>query len=135
MKNLITSIACVILLMAFVVQFAHNQSLYHQIAGISHLVQTFEEQIQTDGVIDKKNQKWLCKQISMILACEEEMVTVKDIGNGAEYGERIQYEVEFPIANLLAVPEFWGIETGDNHDIYTISGDVISKAEKHGESR
>lgn len=51
MKNLITAAACLLLLLAFLVQIIENQKIYIKITNLDEEVNNFKEVIKQDGCI------------------------------------------------------------------------------------
>lgn len=116
MKNLITSVACVLLLMAFTVQFAHNQSMYFKFVEVQNAVEEYEENIFGKHHSHKAEEENLKEQLSYILDCAKKKIHVND--------NSIKIEVD----DIIALPDFWGIENEVNQMEYTIP--LNSKREK-----
>ena len=54
MKNLITSIACVMVLLAMLAEFAHGQALYSRIMAADQAVNSFRDVARAEGCISGK---------------------------------------------------------------------------------
>ena len=114
MKNMITAIACVLLLMAFLVQFVQNQVLFQKLVLANAAVE------QWDGVSEG-----LEREISEIMSCSEGAVAIRQ--------EDDEIEVRFPITSVLASPEFWGIDEAENTVSYVIRREKLPGKENRDE--
>ena len=123
MKNLITGIACTVLLMAFVAQFAHNQVLFQQLLMVNYAVDAFQERVMTGAGVDKESVIWLKKEVGEIMECGADCVDVTIDGR--------QYEIRFPVTKVLASPSFWGIGAEENTAEYVILREI---SEREGET-
>ena len=101
MKHLITSIACMVLLLALLMQFVQNQVLYQNL-------------VMVNSVVDEttSDQSALKAEISQIMGCDADAVMVREDGDFVE--------VKFPITHVLASPSFWGVESEENVIQHTI---------------
>ena len=77
MKNLLTSVACIMILLAFVLQFTQNQVLHNRLTAIDQAGNNFKEIIKQEGCITAENEKQLKKEICRILDCPEEDIRIK----------------------------------------------------------
>ena len=101
MKHLITSIACVMLLMTFLMQFAQNQVLFQKLMMVHATVDAYAQE-----------EERLKQEISRIMDCDGAAVSVME--------EEDYMEVMFPIEKVLASPDFWGVDEADNRADYVI---------------
>ena len=122
MKNLITGIACTVLLMAFVVQFAHNQVLFQQLMMVNYAVDAFQERLMAGVEGERESVIWLKKEVGEIMKCGTDHVDVTADGQ--------QFELRFPVAKLLVSPSFWGIRAEENTAEYVILREI---SEREGE--
>ena len=127
MKNLITSIACVMLLLAFVLQLTGNQILYSKITAADQSVNLFREIIRKEGHISIASEARLKRELSEIFCCQTEEVTVSGDRSPVARGNLIHYEVQAPCENVVAVPLFWGISTDENRFTYRIDRYAVSE--------
>ena len=102
MKNLITTVASVILLMAFVVQFVQNQILYFKLIEVEGIIHSYEV-VTVDEDLNEENITLLKEKIATLLNCPVEKIVVEDEC------------ICFPIKNIVALPEFWGIDSEENY--------------------
>ena len=120
MKNLLTSAACIMILLAFVLQFTQNQLLHNRLTAVDQAVNNFKEVVKQEGCITEENEKELRREIGRILDCPADTV---EIGGGRERvfrGGLIEYSVEVPIDEIVSVPFFWGISEEENQINYRI---------------
>lgn len=110
MKNLITSTACVMILLALVLQFAQNQILHNRLMAADFAVNTFKEAVKQEGCISGENEKWLQERISSILECSSRQVEVSGGRTPVMRGELIEYRIQAPVTEVVAVPGFWGLK-------------------------
>lgn len=120
MKNLITSMACIMILLVFVLQFAQNQVIHNRISAVDQAVNSFKEVVKQEGCISSENERVLKKEITEILECKSEEIQVEGERKAVFRGELIHYRVEVPLTSVIAVPEFWGIDEEDNQFDYEI---------------
>lgn len=121
MKNLLTSMACLMLLLAFVLQFTQNQLLFSRITAVDQAVNNFKEIVKQEGGVTEENEKELKKTLGEILECREEQIKVDGSRQRVFRGQLIRYQVEVPISGIIAVPLFWGIGEEENRLSYRIS--------------
>ena len=76
MKNLITVIASMLILLAFVTQFFANQVTHNNMARIEREICTFTDTAKQDGCISENNILNLKIGIADILNCREEEILV-----------------------------------------------------------
>lgn len=130
MKNLVTSMACLIILMVFVAQFTQNQVLHHHVTAIDQEVNQFREVIKQEGCITQENEGWLKGRISRILQCSEKEVEIAGDRTPLALGTPVHYAVTVSIGELVAVPDFWGIREEENTMNYQIDRYTVSECVK-----
>lgn len=109
MKDLITTIGALMLLMMFVIQFANNQAIATRILAADHYADMYEGgSIETmEECIDK---------IASCFGCKRDDVYMNE--NEAEY------IIKAPIKNVIACAGFLGIDQSQNEAQYTYIGEV-----------
>lgn len=120
MKNLITSMACIMILLVFVLQFAQNQIMHNRISAVDQTVNSFKEVVKQEGCISKENEIMLKKELADILDCGDDAIQVEGGRNPVFRGKLIRYRVLVPVENIISVPLFWGISEEDNRFDYEI---------------
>lgn len=126
MKNLITSMACLMLLLVFVLQFTQNQVLHNRITAVDQEINRFKEVAKQEGCITMENEKDLKERVSHIVQCEETEVEVSGDRVPLFRGTPIHYIITVPVEDLISAPGFWGISEKDTkldyvNDRYTTS--------------
>lgn len=97
MKHLITLTACLLVLMALLSQFVHNQNLLMQLEQGSRIVDIFCE---NEDIGELKS------SLASVMDCPKEELSIEKEGNS--------YVISAPVKAILAVPSFWGIESEAN---------------------
>lgn len=126
MKNLITSMACLMLLLVFVLQFTQNQILYNRITAVDQEINCFKEVAKQEGCISIKNEQNLKEKLCRIVKCKETDVNISGDRVPLFRGTSIHYIVRIPIEGIITAWRFWGIEEKDTKmdyvtDRYTTS--------------
>ncbi|MBR5517028.1 MAG: hypothetical protein IKU53_03555 [Firmicutes bacterium] len=108
MKDLITTIGSVTILMVFVLQFCFNQVTMTRILVGDKILENYEEQYKIEGV----ESDWdFCKtQLIKCFDVEEKDIKVEEAQN--------QKIVKIPIKNVIACGDFLGINSTENQAIY-----------------
>ncbi|MDD4377201.1 MAG: hypothetical protein PHH48_03515 [Eubacteriales bacterium] len=127
MKNLITSIGCVMLLLIFVFQFTANQITHNQISSIDKYVNSFKEVVKQEGCITSKNSDLLKEKISSAIGCGQDEIMVCGSDNRLGRGKLIWYEIKVPIKNLIPAAKFLGLSKEDTEGVYKIRNMTTSE--------
>lgn len=114
MKNLITSAACIMILLAFVLQFTQNQVIHNRITAVDQAVNNFKEVVKQQGCITEDNEEALKKEIAKILDCSLEEIEVTGDHRAVFRGGIIAYSVSVPIKHIVSQPGFWGLKDDEN---------------------
>ncbi|MBR3785200.1 MAG: hypothetical protein IKJ77_02195 [Firmicutes bacterium] len=101
MKHLITMTACLLVLMALLSQFVHNQKLLLQLESGSHMVEQFCEHRDVER---------LKSGLGHIMGCETDEISVEE--------QQGVFVVTSPVKRILAAPAFWGIDPKENSGRY-----------------
>lgn len=109
MKDLITSVGSVMILMIFVLQFAVNQNVAVKFAISDLILESYEESFVVDKA--ENTAENIKSDISSVLNCPKEEVIVKQEENGV-------YIVSAPVKDIIACGELLGIKGEDNKTIY-----------------
>lgn len=114
MKNLITATACTMLLLAFLVEFVHSQMVFQQIMEVEYRLKLFEENLDHGTQLSNEDVIAMQRAVSDIMGCGENEVQIDGFQNG------MQYQISFPIANVFAMADFWGLDPDENRKFYVI---------------
>lgn len=114
MKDLITTIAAISIMMIFILQFSVNQALISRIAASDRAVNDYKLTLQDKGDKADKAGDDLAENISRILGCEKSEVKVIE--------KEESYEVRAPIKNVIACGSLLGISQDENRCDYVVKG-------------
>ncbi|MBQ9960328.1 MAG: hypothetical protein IJP00_00305 [Firmicutes bacterium] len=109
MKDLITTIAAVVLLMIFVMQFANNQMIFSRITAADKAIDNFQCIAGDNWRQDSKKEE-LKLLISECLDCDASLVEIE------EDGEKMS--ISAPVKNVVACNEILGIDDDKSVFIY-----------------
>jgi hypothetical protein len=115
MKDLITTIASISILMVFVLQFATNQVLASKILAVDSAVDSYKVSIKDND--NEEARQLLIDRISAILNCSKEEVSLRNLDG--------RYEVTAPIRKVIACGNFLGISDEENKAKYSRYGEVL----------
>ena len=130
MKDLITSIASLMLLMVFVMQFANNQAIYTEIVGVASSVREFRDAAEEEGEITYEDVSELKQSAALRLGCSPD-----EIGFSSEKTEagNAEYDLAVPLKGIVASAKLLGISDSENEAEYHFRGVVIGKDEEEEE--
>ncbi|MEG0157137.1 MAG: hypothetical protein RR661_05760 [Anaerovoracaceae bacterium] len=117
MKNLITTVACLIILLVIMLQFSVNQATNAHLTAADKAVAGFNQEIRIEGGISEEKQSALQEKMAKILGCKAEEVKLTGKGEGAlvpgpgevPRGEFIYYTLSIPLKDVIAAAEFWNL--------------------------
>lgn len=129
MKDLITTIGSIIILMMFLLQFAANQTTYTRIMGAEHEIKEFRLLSQETGSINNEDINSLKSNLSKILHCLPSEISVKVTGYGAdgenEESRPADYSVTMPIYGVIGPAGMMGLSEDENVKQYTTGGIIV----------
>ena len=130
MKDLITSIASLMLLMVFVMQFANNQAIYTEIVGVASSVREFRDAAEEEGKITYEDVSELKQSAALRLGCSPD-----EIGFSSKETEagNAEYDLAVPLKGIVASAKLLGISDSENEAEYHFRGVVIGKDEEEEE--
>ncbi|MDD5922233.1 MAG: hypothetical protein PUC44_03510 [Eubacteriales bacterium] len=127
MKNLITSFACLILLLAVLLQFVQFQVLFLHILRCEDAADSLFEEVRKEGCVTESAERAFRKQVQKELSCDEKEITVQGASQREEEGALIPVRVSFPLKNLVLAPAFWGIREEKNQENFVIRRCIVSE--------
>lgn len=127
MKNLITATACLMVLLAFTVQFTHSQNLHMKLTAADQTVAVFGGTVRQEGCITQTNEKKLKQGLAFLFQCKEEDVTVEGSGVPAFRGDVISFTVSATVDRVIAPATFWKLLPEENRFRYRVNRCVISE--------
>ncbi|MGN0659962.1 MAG: hypothetical protein ACI4LA_10220 [Emergencia sp.] len=120
MKNLITSMACIMILLVFVLQFTQNQILHNRITAVDQAVNNFREIVKQEGCVSQTNRTHLQEELAGILKCTSSDIRIQGDQAAVRRGQLVEYRVEVPVRDIITMPQFWNIDESENQFSYTI---------------
>jgi len=121
MKDLITGLASILLLMMFLLQFVVSQTVYTRIMGAEYAAKQFRINIEESGETEiKERYVWKLKEGAALAAgCDAAEVSVQVTEN--------EYEMSVPIRNIIGAATLLGISPEENQLIHRTKGIVYIK--------
>lgn len=147
MKDFITTIASLMLLMIFLLQFVTNQSIYTKMAGAEYAVREFRITAEENKELSDAQIRRLKECTAGLMGCtaEEVQVTVNEMtelspagGGDSDEGkdkevnesETFSYEIKMPLKGLIAAADFLGISAEENQTVYSSKGLIRIRADE-----
>lgn len=134
MKDFITTIASIIILMTFLLQFAANQSVYTRMAAAEYAIREFKIKSEDSREVNDENIRRLKEKTASFLGCEPGEISVSvneqefDDGSstGAESNAKskkyFSYRIQIPLRGIIAAAEFLDISDIENQALHTSEG-------------
>lgn len=107
MKDLITTIGAIMILMVFVMQFCSNQVLATRILVADYIIDDYE----SINVEDSSSFETKRKELAECFACQPNEIVF--------HKNEDKITIEMPIKNVIACGDFLGISEVENKSIYT----------------
>jgi hypothetical protein len=120
MKDLITSMASIAILLAFVLQFTQSQVTYNHMVSVDQAVNAFKEVVKQEGCVTEENKDKLRSNICRYTGCSSGEVRITGSSRPADRGEMIHYRVAVPVKGVIGAAGFWGISQAENRFTYVI---------------
>lgn len=124
MKDLITTIGSIIILMMFLMQFTANQTTYTRIMGAEHSIKEFRVLSEEQGSIKSEEIIKLKEKISKILGCSTSEISVKVAEDSGDYS------VSMPIYGIIGPAKIMGISEKENMKYHTSCGVIMLKEQE-----
>jgi len=133
MKNVITIVACVLILAVFMAQVTTNEITHSKILFAETEVNTAVQKAKQDGCFTQENINNLVKRLADKLNCEESEIVIGPSGttDGSTTrtpvyrGELVYYYVKYPVKGVVGAGKFLGIS--DNTALRVLSGATASE--------
>lgn len=134
MKDLITSIGSILVLMMFLLQFAANQASYTKMMGTEHTLKEFSLLSAGKGSIKDEDIHVLKNNLSEILSCSPSEISVKvtEYSLNEEDTEKCwaDYSVTVPVYGVIGPAGLMGLTDSENVKKYTARGMVVFEREE-----
>ena len=109
LKELITSIGSITILMIFILQFASNQALVSKFAFSDVIVEKYADGLAAEN--SEEAQRELKRNLTSVLGCSNAEVRLETGADGT-------YTVSAPVRDVIACGKLLGISDEDNKVIY-----------------
>ena len=109
LKDLITSIGSITILMIFILQFASNQALVSKFAFSDVIVEKYADSLAAEN--SEEAQRELKRNLTSVLGCGNAEVRLETGADGT-------YTVSAPVRDVIACGKLLGISDEDNKVIY-----------------
>lgn len=109
LKDLITSIGSITILMIFILQFASNQALVSKFAFSDVIVEKYADSFAAEN--SEEAQRELKRNLTSVLGCSNAEVRLETGADGT-------YTVSAPVRDVIACGKLLGISDEDNKVIY-----------------
>ena len=106
MKSLITSMASLAVLLAFLFQFTQFQVMYSHIICIDQNVNAFKEVVKQEGCVTDENAGELRHGICTGMDLKESRIAVSGTERPVQRGSRIHYRVAVPVRGPAGMEDF-----------------------------
>ena len=126
MKNLITSMACMAVLLSLILQFTQNQLVHSRIMSIEREADILCE---SGEIPDDKEMSDSAKHLAGLTGCRESEVTV----GVKEENDRIICTVEAPVGRITVSPFF--LEDGNLNEVKYYKAERNFKAGTSGDKK
>ena len=116
MKDLITTIAAISILMVFVLQFSANQIIITRVLAADQISDSFGRIIKEQGYVENSQRDEFALKLAGIFGCEKGEVIIAD--------DEKSYNIRAPIKNVIACGKFLGISDEENKADYNFKGEL-----------
>lgn len=116
MKDLITAIAAMAILMVFVLQFSANQVIINKILASDRVTDSYRMMLSEKGHTTEEEKSEIICKLAACLGCEAGEVTLTETES--------EYQVRAPIKNVIACADFLDISREENKAEYWVSGEI-----------
>jgi len=127
MKNIITGIACFLVLSVFIVQFTSNQVTHSKMLYVETQVMAALEEAKEEGCITSSISLKLKDSIASKVKCNASDVMVTGTTTPVLRGEEISYSISYPLKGVIGASNILGLSEQENSVLHTLSGIVISE--------
>ena len=124
MKDLITTIGSLIILMMFLMQFTANQTPYTRIMGAEPSITEFRVLSEEPGSIKDEEKTKLKEKLSRILCCPTSEISVKVAEDSGDYS------VTMPVYGIIGPARIMGLSDNENMKSHTSCGVIILKKQE-----
>lgn len=123
MKDMMTTIASILVLMIFLLQFTVNQTTYTRMMGAEYAVRSFRQTAENTQEIDDSAVQDLKLKLAAALRCGAQEVTTEVSDDGT-------YRVSAPVRGVIGAASALGIRPEENFFIYRTEGRIVLRNEE-----
>ncbi|MEG0292276.1 MAG: hypothetical protein RR495_03830 [Anaerovoracaceae bacterium] len=127
MKNLITTMACLTILLIFVLQFTSNQVIHNHLSNVEKEINSFQQIVKKEGYVSISNQLTLQNSIAEILDCSNSEISVSGDKVPLSRGSKIKYAISLSLEDLMVASNFWNLSPEEETNRFTINQTTISE--------
>ena len=127
MKDLITTVASILLLMIFVSQFVATQTVYSRMIQADRAVEVFRDRMKEDGRMTRENQGDLEEALKKICHCESREITIIGTETVISQGNLVYYKICYPLKGQIGAAAMLGIKESENQRQHQEEGYVVSR--------
>lgn len=127
MKELISAVASVILILALIFQFTRFQTLGLSLLDGETQINSFADSAAEAGYIKAEDRERLKSSLSRILKCSQDEINVSGPEDPVEEGKGFMIQVTGPVTGIVEDEAFWKVDSDSNWFLF--------KAERHCISR
>lgn len=127
MKNLITAVPCIVILLAILLELVQMEAVYSKIIRAEMEIENFRQEVREEGCLTGERETALRRELVKITGCRETEVEISGTREQTERPGRIRFRVRFPMKPALGAAGFWGIPSDRNRFRYTADRSCISE--------
>ena len=133
MKDLITTIASILIFTIFLSQFAANLTVHNRLIQADRAIEAFRDRMKEEGYMSERNRIELEEALRDICNCDRSDVRVSGTGIPSERGEILRYRISFPVKDLIGAVVLLGIDPEKNQADFYEEGCVVSRFQSEKE--
>jgi len=130
LKELITALGSLVIIMVLILQACAGQIVFIKIAKSDIAIDNFRDVAKAEGLISEENSHMLQSALADICNISESEITVTGTRDMRKGGELIEYEIEYYIDNVVFMSSFLNISDEDNMLRFNEKNYVVSSVEK-----
>lgn len=127
MKNIITGVACFIVLAVFMVQFTANEVTHSKMLFVENKINASMEEAKQEGCITTAIESALKADIAAKVKCNQSEVVIAGTKTAVLRGEKITYSVTYPLKGVIGARSILGVTDDQATLDHVIAGTVISE--------
>lgn len=126
MKNLITIIPCVTILLVLIMQINQSQIMFCKMACINSIANEISEVVSFEGCVSEDTENNLKEEVAEILGCEQQKIIVSGDRKQKLKGMQVHYKIGIPLSELIELSPYWNSDLDYRDKLFNIERYVIS---------